>query len=166
MVVIGIVAIITVLTLANYRGAEKRKRVQIASETVKQALRSAQTFALTGRQTNNPNANCRTPVYYMINFTYTNNFSIQAINNCGTTDLIDTFNLPSQTRFLDQGLILGNSDANDNLEIRFNLPNANITGRIDSQAIAPVSNASLVLESDDGSINYPVTVNGTTGRID
>lgn len=177
VIVIAITVMITLISVANFRRGEKQKRAAIASDTITNALRNAQNFTLTGKKTNNSNANCQTPINYYLSFTTANpgQFSLYAVNdnepgNCSNPDLIETYYLPSNTRIQAGGLKVIKVDgssavANSSLNIYFTLPLADLTYNVDSGVIGGFTIATVALETTDGTVSKTVRVDGVSGRI-
>src|ERR1041385_1219143 len=97
LVVLVMMGLLMTLVFANFRSGENAKKVSLAADTAIQALTSAQTYALSGKNTNNANTNCRVPKYYYVTFTAPNLISLLARNTCDTDDTIQTYSLPSGT---------------------------------------------------------------------
>ncbi len=168
LVVMVMVAMIATISIADFRKGEKSRAVNIAADGIVGALTSAQNLALSGRDTNNPGANCNTAQYYSIIFDYSNTYRLLALNNCGTIDTIETFTLPPNTRIRAGGIGLNGGIAGlaVSLEIEFLLPYAQGRVSVDGSSVQTrFSVASIVVESTDGSVSKMVTVDGVSGRI-
>ena len=162
-VVVFITVLITTISVAEYREAEQRKKVVIARDMITQSLRSAQLFAITGRQTNNAVPTCRTPEYYSIRFQHVPTFSIAARNNCGTNDVIDNFTLPSGINIDDIGFDGGVAHS---IEIRFYLPNGRMRGVRNNGPEVDFTSAQVIVDEDANNDNYlDVRINSLTGQI-
>ena len=83
LVVITITALIATVSLANYRHGEKSRRVAFASDGLIGVFKNAQTYALSGKATNNSNPLCRVAARYYVSLNYSDTYSLKAINNCG-----------------------------------------------------------------------------------
>ncbi len=170
IVVVFIVAIISAVSIANFRQGDRQKQVVIAFDTISNALRVAQNYTLSGRSTNNPSAACRTPQYYAVNFTYATTLTITALNNnnagCGLTpDVIETFRLPPNTRIRASGMLLNGIVANTNMVIQFRPPFATVQASKDSGTYANFTTARITVESTDGSVSKVLTIDGVSGKV-
>ncbi|HEX9503793.1 MAG TPA: prepilin-type N-terminal cleavage/methylation domain-containing protein [Patescibacteria group bacterium] len=165
LVVTAITAIIAAVSISNFRAAENRKRVVLAIDGIVSSLSLAQSYTLAGKNTNNAQATCRSPQYYYITFTYTNTYTMYALDNCGQTDLIQSFTLPDNTQMSTSGLILDSVAASTNLRIAFYPPFAQIRSAIDIATNNTFSTAAITVQSLDGSESKTVTVDGVVGRI-
>lgn len=165
IVVIFIVATISGISVANFRGAEKQKRAVIAVDTVVASLRQAQNSTLTGKNTNNADPSCRVPQFYYVIFGYSSAYSLLAYNNCGTLDLIESYNLPANTRVKANGLVLGSTVATSNLSVVFYPPFATIKAGVDNGGYNTFTTATIQVETTDGSATKTVTIDGVAGRI-
>jgi prepilin-type N-terminal cleavage/methylation domain-containing protein len=168
-VVVLITGLIVAVSLTNYRQAERRKRVSLAADTVISALTMAQNYTLTGKKTNNSDPNCRKPVEYFVTFKYAEptNIKVEATNNCGTVDTLETFKFPEQIQI--QRLILTppGAPASLSLAIYFTTPFGKITAKSDSNSRISFTTAQVILEStQDSSTTKTVNINGVEGRFD
>ena len=165
-VVIFIIALISGLSIANFRAGERRKQAGFASDGVINAIRNAQNLTLAGKSTNNSNSSCRVPQYYFVTFAYSASYSLSARNNCGTDDTIETYTLPLNTRVKASSLVLGGSTASTNLTIVFYPPFAVIKANLDGGTSAGFTTATVTVESvADATISRTVTVDGISGRV-
>jgi len=165
VVVTAMIAIIAGISVANFRAGEKQKRAQIAVDTVISSIRVAQGFTLNGKNTNNINAGCRVSQYYYLVFGYGTAYSILANNNCGTTDLIETDTLPTNTRIKANGLVLNGTVAASNLSIVFYPPFAATRAGKDNSGYNTFTTATITVETTDGTVSKTATVDGVAGRI-
>jgi prepilin-type N-terminal cleavage/methylation domain-containing protein len=170
LVVMAMTAMIAGVTIANFRTGEKNKRAQIAVDTVVNAIRNAQNFMLTGKNTNNPNAACRVPQYYVITFNYQTSAVLSALNNntgvCGVTpDTIETYALPVNTRVKANGLVLDAATATTNLTLVFYPPFGVIKAARDNDAYSSFTTATISVETSDSVVTKTVTIDGVAGRI-
>jgi prepilin-type N-terminal cleavage/methylation domain-containing protein len=166
LVVLFIITTIAGISVANFRAAEKQKRVTIAADTVINAIRNAQNFTLTGKNTTNANTSCRVPQFYVVIFQYASTFTLYGVDNCGTWDTIETYSLPVNTRIAANGLKLNGSTATTAEAVYFAPPFATITGNKDSDPVASFSTLSITVETSDGSSSKTVHVDGVAGRIE
>ena len=173
LVVTAVMGILAMVSIANFREGEKRKRVALAIDGIVSAVNLAQTYSLAGKSTNNPDADCRIPQYYYITFNYINTYAIFAMNTCGVTpDLIQSYTLPANTRvstsIITPGLTMNNTAAVTNMRIAFYPPFAQIRGAIDTIVTGsndPFTTATITIESSDGKISKTATIDGVVGRI-
>lgn len=166
LVVTFIMVTLSTISVANFRQGEKRKRATIASETVINVLRTAQNYALSGKQTNNADPNCRTPQYYFVRVNYSGGLNLRAVNNCGTQEFLESFSLPTNTRVKANGLVMnGSTVAGTRLHVYFLAPFGSVRAAVDGDSMTIFSTASVIIETSDGSISRTVVVDGVAGRI-
>lgn len=166
MVIILMTTMIALTSIASFRAGEKRKRADIAADTVTSALRVAQEYAFAGKNTNNPNSSCRVPQYYFVRFTYSSSLSLRARNNCGSDDTIETYSLPQNTRVQASGLKLDGTAVANNLVLAFYPPFGAARASANGAAHASFTSAAITVETSDGQVSKVTTVDGVSGRID
>lgn len=166
LVVLFITTMIAGISVANFRAAEKQKRAVIAVDTVIGAIRNAQNYTLTGKNTNNASAACRVPLYYQITFAYTGAITLYGHNICGTDDLIETYSLPVNTRIKPAGMVLGGSTAVTSLSIVFTAPFGEMTAGKDGGANSTFATATITVETTDSTATKTATIDGVAGRIE
>jgi Tfp pilus assembly protein FimT len=164
VIVTILIVMMTTLMLTNYRQGEKSRRVGIAVDEIIGALTATQNNALTGKATTNTTGSCRIPVSYYITFNYSTQYTMYALNNCGSVDTIETFSLPQNIRIQAAGLVSG-APVGSNLSISFTPPYGVLMLSRDNGAFNTFQTATITLESTDGSISHTVTVDGISGRI-
>ncbi len=170
IIVIAITALISTISIANFRKGEKQKQVVLGADVVINAIRNAQNYAQAGKATTNSNAACRTPQYYFVTLNYSSQITLSALNNntsaCGILpDTIQTYSLPVNTRIRAAGLTLNGTAATANLVIRFLPPFAKILAGRDGADPASFTAANIVVESTDASSSKTVIIDGVSGRI-
>lgn len=167
IVVIFITSLIATISLANYRQAEKRKRVSLAADGIVGILTQAQSYTLSGKSTTSTDANCRTPAYYYVHFSYSNQVTMGAYNaTCNANYVAETYTLPERTRIKTTELKVNSTSAVGNMYIYFYPPFGKLTARRDNPPdVANFSSATITVESPDGLISKTVTVDGVAGRI-
>ena len=160
-----IVILITSVSLANYKAGERGRRVAIGADGISTALNLGVSYALTGKETNNVQANCRTPQYYYLVFGYTNSYTLNAVNNCGGIDRIQTFYLPDRTRI--GGMSIEDVSAASGMSILFSIP----FGRTQAFKDAEVNYNSYivstinVVSTEDAGVSRTVRIDGISGSI-
>ena len=164
IVVIFILGIISSIIIANFRNGEKSKRVTIGADTIVDALRTAQEDALTGKNTSNSNANCKIPLYYFIDFSYSNSFTLSAYNNCDVVEQIQTYTLPTNTTIKSGSIKLNGLALPGHLKILFTLPFATSVANSVLGSFKFTS-VSLVVQATDGSFTKTVTIDGISNRV-
>jgi type II secretory pathway pseudopilin PulG len=167
MVAMTITIIIGAAMLASFRTGEKRKRIALASDTITNVVRSAQTYALAGKNTNNANQACRLPQFYFVGFDLSNNtrITLNAQNNCGTTDLIDTFKLPQNTQMRANGIVL-DGVATSTFYLYFIPPFADIKAGVDGTTKASFTTTSITVEIVGDSATFKtVNIDGVAGKV-
>ncbi len=165
MVVALLMIMMTTLVLANYRQGEKSRKVGLTVDAIVSALTAAQNNALTGKATTNTNGACRVPQSYYVTFSYTARYTMYAINNCGSTDLIENFDLPQAVRVKASGLVADSSPAATNLSTSFIPPYGVLEIARDGGSFSTFRTGSITVETVDGSISQTVTIDGISGRI-
>jgi type II secretory pathway pseudopilin PulG len=164
-IVVFMTALITTITIAGFRNGQKQKLAGLASDTVINAIRNAQNFSLTGKNTNNSNATCRVPQYYFITFSYSSDPVLSAFNNCNTVDQIETYPMPANTRVKASGLVLDSNVAATNLIIAFYPPFATMKATRDNGTYGIFATANITVENSEGTVNKTIRVDGVSGRI-
>ncbi len=165
LAVLVITVMITSITVANFRNAQKQKQAAIASDLIINALRTAQSSATSGKATNNSNPNCRTPQYYFVNFQYQTQFSLSAFDNCNNSDLVETYSLPVNIRVKASGLKVDGVAANNSLAIYFAPPFGQATANKDAAGLNSFTASTVTVETINGSVSKTVTIDGVAGRI-
>ncbi|MEJ0021796.1 MAG: type II secretion system protein [Candidatus Doudnabacteria bacterium] len=177
MVVLFITTMIAGISVANFRAAEKQKQAVIAGDTVVNAIRNAQNFTLTGKNTNNTDATCRVPQYYYITFNYSGAIVLSAVHNnnsagtCSSApDTIETYPLPINTRIKASGLVLDGAIASSSISFMFMPPFGVLTagkdiGTINATTTAAFTTATISVETLEGSASKTVTIDGIAGKI-
>jgi prepilin-type N-terminal cleavage/methylation domain-containing protein len=159
IVVIFILVIISSIVIANFRGGETNKSVTIAADTIVDALRTAQTDTLTGKNTGSSNPNCQIPLAYYVDFQFSNSFNLYADDSCSTTEQIQTYTLPINTT------ITNLNGANSDLKIKFWLPFATPPQEIIDNNTTGFTSASIAVKATNSSYTKTVIIDGTTGAI-
>jgi prepilin-type N-terminal cleavage/methylation domain-containing protein len=165
LVAMFILLMITSLTLANFRSGERQKRAVIATDTVVNALRNAQNFTLTGKNTTNSTPSCRTVREYIITISYSSPVNLSAYNTCGTLDPVETYTLPAGTRIKASGLVLDGTTAASSLSFAFYPPFGIVKANRGSGAYNNFTTARITIETLDGAFTRTIEVNGVSGRI-
>src|SRR5581483_10916285 len=109
IVVIGITAMLTLVTLAAFRQGNKDKATQLASDLVLSAVRTAQNDSLNPQVLAASTCPDQTAAEYRANFNLVNPLSVSvlAYDSCGNPGItVQTFNLPSNTQLESGGLQL------------------------------------------------------------
>jgi len=168
IVVIAITIVILTISLANYRQGEKSRRVALAMDGLVGVLKTAQNYSLAGKLTNNPDPLCRTPQKYFVSIPYMGKYSLKAINKCGDTETIETYEFPAQTNVKFYGMFLNNSSISfgNSLEIGFNVPFGQVEGRISGGNFESFIDAHIGIEFQDASVSKTVIIDGVSGRVD
>jgi prepilin-type N-terminal cleavage/methylation domain-containing protein len=165
LVVVAVTAILAMVSVANFRAAEKRKRVALGVDSIIAAISLAQTYSQSGKATTNSDPSCRVAQYYYVRFTYTNSYTVHALNNCGGTDLIDTFTLPPLVRVQTAGLVMDSIAGVSSMQVAFYPPFAQVRGGLNVAANSTFNTAVVTLQSDDGSVIKAATIDGVVGRV-
>lgn len=166
LVVMAVTTMIAMVSIANFREGEKRKRVALAADGIVSVLNVAQAYAQSGKSTTNSDSACRVAENFYVTFSYTNTYSLYAENNCDGIDLIQTFKIPDNTRIRTSGLIVDSLAATSNMRVSFTPPFSHVMTSRNLNAFQTFTTATITLESSDGTIFKVVTINGVSGRID
>ena len=168
LVVTFVIATIASVSVANFRAGQRQKQVSIGVDTITNAFRNAQNFALNGKKTNNSNSACRTPQFgYSVHFTYAGVFTLNGLNNCSTTDAIESYTLPAGTRVTPGNGIKINgivtSDASFDLVFVPPFGQMKVSGNVTSTT--GFTTLTISVELTDGTSVRTVTIDGVAGRI-
>jgi len=166
LVVIFIMTMISGITIANFRQAERQKRVEIAADVLVNAIRNAQNYTLAGKEIVDPaNPSCRKPVSYFTRITNAGVVTLYGVTSCATV-VVETYPLPQNTRIQTNGLqINGIPGGNTLLNINFSSPFALVTAGGDVTSSSSFTSATITIESTQGAISKTVRVDGVSGRI-
>lgn len=169
LVVIFILALISSVSIANYRKAERQKRVAIAADIVTNAIRNAQNFSLTSRQL--AASSCvqgKSPKSYIIFFSFSQTLELYGVDKCDASFLIESYVYPTSTRIQSSGYKLNGSSV-ASLQAKFTPPFAKLTAssgsNINTGTFNTFTTATVTVEATDGSFSKIVTVDGVSGRI-
>jgi prepilin-type N-terminal cleavage/methylation domain-containing protein len=165
LVVTAVSAILAMVSISNFRAAERQKSVNLAVDGITNALNLAQTYTLSGKSTTNSSASCRKPEYYYVQISYTNSYTIYARNTCGTDDSIQTFPLPDKVRIKASGLLLNGTSASTNIRISYSVPFAQAKASRDVGTFAAFTSAQITVQSTNSSKEKSVYIDGIVGRI-
>jgi prepilin-type N-terminal cleavage/methylation domain-containing protein len=179
LVAMSIMAILATIVMTNFRVGQKLRSVQLGTDVIISALRSAQNYAQNG---SNPTINftlktgtpCSTPgplsdvyVYFGAINTYSSSTSISVggSDSC-PAEYLQTFKLPDGTQLrASTGLNIDGTNMNT-VKLRFSAPFAQL-GYIDSSNQFKTFTSLLIkIESKDGTVYKTIDVSGITGRID
>jgi prepilin-type N-terminal cleavage/methylation domain-containing protein len=161
IVVLFMMAMLSTIMLANFRAGQRQRSVQLAADTLVNAFRTAQSYTLSGKKI----GNCA-PKYYYVTLTYSTAYTLFALDSCGGTDTIQTYNLPVNVKFRSGQIKVEGASASANAKIYFTPPFAKITASRDGGAAAAIAQATFILESSDGSVSKTVTVDGVSGKVE
>lgn len=183
LVIVFISTMITGFAVANFRSAEKRKAVRLASDTVINVLRTAQNYSLSGRQipvtatrvfnsaavTDCPSGT-KVPSDYRVTFSgSTNTYNIYATDKCYDIWRIETGRLPGSTQVRANGILVDVSNLNA-VQFQFSPPFAKVTvGNTVSLNPSPTFNtfraSEITVEHTDGSVSEVVRLDAISGKI-
>jgi prepilin-type N-terminal cleavage/methylation domain-containing protein len=169
LVVVSIIAIIAGITVANYRKGEKSKRVTIAADTVVNALRNGQNFALTSRQILTSSCNQgKAPKSYLVFFSPAQNIDLYGVDKCDEAALIESYDYPVGVQIQANGYKLNGSPVSA-LQFNFATPFAKTTvsqdTAVNNGVFVDFVSSDITVESEDGEFIRAVSVDGISGRI-
>ncbi|MBX4187291.1 MAG: prepilin-type N-terminal cleavage/methylation domain-containing protein [Candidatus Doudnabacteria bacterium] len=165
LVVVSITSILALVSVSNFREGEKRKRVTLAIDGIVNSINLAQNYTLSGKTTNNVRSDCRVPKYFYVQYNYTKNYYLYAVDNCDEIDLIETYTLPTNVSFQASGLLLNAAPASNNLKLAYYPPFGQTKASIDASVLGSYTSATISVVSSDGTISKSAVVNGVSGRI-
>jgi prepilin-type N-terminal cleavage/methylation domain-containing protein len=165
LVSISIIVIISSISVANYRHGENNRRVALSADGIINTIRSAQNYTLTAKQIQQSVCANKAPVLYFFTINYSGSYSLNAIDNCSTTYLIESYSLLANTRIKSGSLKFNGTAASSDLYIRFAAPFAVMTGYLDSGSPAKLTTAEIVVELFDGSRSKTIAIDGVAGRV-
>jgi|GEM_PF-2231860 len=187
IVVIFMIGMVAGALILNFRSGDKQKRVNLSRDTIITAMRTAQNYALAGRQIppasqapfvrGNPRCttNNNAAVSYWVEFPQnSNSFQLMAQDTCGAVMSIQTYNLIQKTQFaannpftLNTGAGAGNNTA---LAIRFTPPFGVMTATTATTPVGASFSAfvagTAAVTFNDGTRNVTVTFDGISGKIE
>lgn len=173
VIAIAIIALISAISISNFRQGERQKRLAFAAESVTNALRNTQNLTLTSKQIEASSCtigviNDKAPASYILVFAPSKPAMLYGVDKCGTVHTIDTYDLPYNTRYQAGGYLL-NSNPVSTLQIKFQPPFSVMTASTDASVNLGVfnsfNNISLKVEPVSGSGSRTVTIDGISGRI-
>ncbi len=170
LIVVAFIAIISALSIANYRQGERSRRTAIAADTATNALRNAQNFALTSRQI--LDSNCvlgKAPQAYLVFFTEDEEIELYGVDKCDEAILIEDYSYPLNVRVQNNGYKV-NAVSAQALQFRFTTPFAQATVSTDETSVnngpfSDFTSADITIESTSADFPRTVTVDGVSGRI-
>lgn len=175
VVIVFIIAVISSISIADFRKGEKRKQTALAADIVINAIRSAQNYTLSGRNIHRqidpqPNSSCLVPQYYSVTISYSGQILLQALNNntasCGASpDTVETYSLPTNVKVDSGGLTLDGTTATSDMTIQFTPPFGVMKAGRDGAAAAAFNSAAITVLLTDGSSPHTIIVDGVSGRI-
>ncbi len=186
MVVVLMTSLIAAAMVYNFRAGEKQRRLILSRDNLISALRTAQNYALAGKQippaSQAPfvrgNSRCaadNSPVSYWVELAGSaSNVDIMVEDRCGAVMRVQRIQLVAQTRFPTANpfvINVGGTNTNaTNVAIRFTPPfgamSATSTANPLPANFANFTSASITSEFQDGTRNITVTADGISGRIE
>jgi prepilin-type N-terminal cleavage/methylation domain-containing protein len=185
LVVILMIGLVAGALIYNFRSGDKQKRVNLARDAVITAFRTAQNYALAGKQIPPPaqathvrgSSRCASnnaAVSYWVEFPASgSSFYLMAQDTCGAIMRVETYVLVQRTQFasgspfaLDTG---SGSAAQTTLAVRFMPPFGAMSATATATPVASNFNAfvsgSVAVTFNDGSVSKTITVDGISGKI-
>ncbi|HYF97457.1 MAG TPA: type II secretion system protein [Coxiellaceae bacterium] len=177
MISIAVVGFLSTIVIMNFRVGEKQKLLTYAADSVINAVRNAQNYALTSKQI--PASTCliggasdKAAANYRVQINTSQNYlTLSAQDKCNTVYTLETYTLPRNVKFRSNGLGLFNSSGptnNNTLQIRYTTPFASATAATTigpSDVFTGFQSASIALELSDASKVKFVNVDGISGRV-
>jgi prepilin-type N-terminal cleavage/methylation domain-containing protein len=174
IVAIVVLVVLTSLSLANFRNGEKQKQVGFAADTVVNAVRNAQNFALTSRQISKSNCTIgsltdKAPASYLVVFSVGTPVTLYGIDKCAGIHTIESYKLPDKTKYRQNGWAI-NGNPVKIIQLKYTPPFAtptytNSLDGVNTGTFQSYSSSTIVVESDDGTVFRTVTVDGISGQI-
>jgi prepilin-type N-terminal cleavage/methylation domain-containing protein len=185
LVVIFILALVSTAMIYQFREGDKQKRVNLSADAVSLALRTAQNYTLSGRQIP-PSAqaprvrgaarctgaavNNAASAYWVEFNSSSPTFNLMALDDCGAIMRIQSYQLTGRTSFRTANPFVTVVGPVNNLAVRFDPPFGNMT-------IATILNpaatdfdtfttTTLHIQSEDGTRERAITVDGVSGKIE
>lgn len=180
LVAMAMIALISTISIANFRANERKKRVVFAADGITNALRNAQNYTLTSRQI--ATSNCiqgtsvdRAAVAYRVEFSRNSpTYTLRAEDKCGTSHTIETYTLPQQVQFnLITGLQMtvgGSTTNHSQVQVKFTPPFARMFGATTLGAGASFNAGFqginfIIHHSSNTTITKTVIIDGISGKI-
>ena len=169
LIVLAMVAIISTVTVVNFRIAEKQKQIGYTADGVVSALRNAQNLTLTSKQIIVSACADKAPKEYQLQIDLSSTaYNLVAVDNCSNTVNLETYKLQSGTRFRANSAKLCNPVCNSGsiLRIKFVPPFAAITGTVNNpNAFLGFTTAEVIVESTDAQRSKIIKIDGLSGKI-
>lgn len=190
LVVMTMLSLVAGAMIYNFRKGEKQKRINLSKDTVVLALRTAQNYALTGKQIPPPNfaphvrgaARCvgnNAAVSYWAEFAVNPGGSpapiyVMGEDTCGAVMRVETYQVVPNTTFSDPpftNIINFVASNTNNIAVRFTLPFGNISSSTNLTPtpanFANFSSANIDINYvEDAAASRRITVDGISGRIE
>lgn len=171
IIAVAMVAILSTITIANFRKAERQKRLDLAVDLSVNGIRNAQNFGLTAKQISSSlcqvgGINDKAPKSYIIVFN--TNSTLYGEDKCNNVIAIESYQLPLNTRIQASGLKI-NGNSVSNLQVKFSPPFAVMTVSSDTTLgqgpFTSFTQATVTLENTETGSVQTVTIDGVSGKI-
>ena len=186
LVVVLMMGLIAAALVYNFKAGEKQRRLILSRDNLISALRTAQNYALAGKQIPpagqatwvRGNSRCgsdNSPVSYWVEMTSTTrNLDIMAQDRCGAVIRVQRIELVFQTRFpATAPMVINVGGTNSNatsLGIRFTPPFGTMTATSTANPLptnfAAFTTATINVEFQDGTRTINVVADGISGKIE
>lgn len=173
LAVVSIMVVISTMSIANFRAAEKQKRVVLAADMITNAIRSAQNLTLTGKGILNNAAglvsgpgNClsKAVLDYYIVFNVASSYTIYAEDTCTPVSAyrIEDFTLPVNTSV---NTVTINGINQNSIGIKFTAPFGIATAQANGGGFGVFASATVKVQLNNETISKVVNIDGVSGRI-
>lgn len=173
IIAVAMMAMLSAITISNFRSAEKQKRLAFASDILVNAIRSGQNFGLTSKQI--PTSNCivgsisgKSAKSFIVQIGNSQALTLYAIDKCDVANVLEAYTIPQGTRIKANSLTLDANPVSD-LQIKFTPPfsiqTASSSATVNQGAFASFNLANVSVELLDGSASKTVIIDGISGKI-
>jgi prepilin-type N-terminal cleavage/methylation domain-containing protein len=168
LVAMAVMATLAVIVLASFRQGEKSRGVNLAADTVTQAIRVAQNDSKTGLQVPSFNCTDKLPSQYDLVFNPGSTvITLFATDKCSNAPVaLETYTMPNNFSLSSTGFSVDSRNVSSSLDIKFIPPFATSTASVDGGAFAAFNASNFKVQSTDGSVVQQVALDGISGRVD
>jgi prepilin-type N-terminal cleavage/methylation domain-containing protein len=176
IVAIAIMGILSAVVISNFQRGNESQRLQLAADTVINAIRTAQEQSLNPKAVSSIScARGNIPAEYHIKFDSTANnssaFTLLGTDKCGVSGvLLQNFKLPTKVHLkLVNGLNRDGSFVGGSggiLDISFLPPFGKTTASVNGDGFISFTQSKVIIESNTSSLSKTVILDGLSGRVD
>jgi prepilin-type N-terminal cleavage/methylation domain-containing protein len=170
LVVISIMALLSAVSLPNFRQKQKSRSVALGAEFVMSTIKNVQNYALTEKTINGPACSKgSSPKYYIAMFTQDRQIKTYAVDKCNVSTLLETVKLTPSVEIKSSGYKIDGVSA-DALQLVFESPFAALSASsatvVNTQVPVKFTTSTITLNyMGDANVFQDITVNGISGRI-